>query len=56
MWLGTMGITGLSGGHVQSALAGLLLTLAATFGWKFRRAGVPKTYSEFFGFKVWPLQ
>jgi hypothetical protein len=37
MWLGTMGITGLSGGQVQSALAGLLFILAAIFGWKFRR-------------------
>jgi len=36
MWLGTMGITGLSGGQVQSALAGLLFILASIFGWKFR--------------------
>jgi hypothetical protein len=38
MWLGTIGISGLSGGQVQSALAGLLVILAATFGWRFRRA------------------
>jgi len=31
MWLGTMGITGLSGGQVQSALAGLLFILASIF-------------------------
>jgi hypothetical protein len=38
MWLGTMGVSGLSGGQVQSALAGLLVILAATFGWKFHRS------------------
>jgi hypothetical protein len=38
MWLGTMGITGLSGGQVQSALVGFLIMLAAVLGWRFRRA------------------
>jgi hypothetical protein len=36
MWLGTTGITSLSG-QVQSALAGLLVTIAAIVGWNFRR-------------------
>lgn len=33
MWLGTIGITGLSGGQMQSAITGLLVTLAAVLGW-----------------------